>query len=227
MSEVKRCTRCGEVKPLGEFPPRKGARDGRDSRCRVCNAKRVREAYWKKQGIPPEDWPRLHTRHAQNENMRQLNAIFGGKWCPDCEQHLPREDFHRASSSADGLNWYCKACESARKAAYFRTDAGRASSKGRDHRRRARLRELPTDGSGPRDWLRHHEETDTWYCHLCGGGFERGDEITWDHRDPVTGGTTGTVVANMAAAHAACNYARSNTPLEEWHARVGVPDGVV
>src|SRR5690606_7686804 len=103
------------------------------------------------------------------ENMRQLNAIFGGKWCTDCEQHLPREYFHRNSSRADGLNQHCKACDAAREAAYLRTPAGRASKKGRDQRRRAKLQGLPTDGTGPREWAAHMEELDEFTCYLCGG----------------------------------------------------------
>lgn len=225
--EFKACTRCHEVKPLAEFPPNKHRRDGRHSWCHVCNAKHVREARWKKQGVPPEDWPRLHARHALNENMRHLNAIFGGKWCPDCEQHLPREYFHRDSSRADGLAYCCKTCQAARFAAYSRTDAGRASDKGRAHRRRARLRELPTDGSGPADWAAHAEDTDDFCCHLCGGELTEDDEIHWDHLDPISTGTTGTVLHNMHAAHASCNLARGNRPLAEWWDFVELPDEAV
>lgn len=224
MSEVKRCTKCHEVKALEEFPPHTGTRDGRGSWCRVCKDKYDRERRWAQKGIPESDWPRLHTRHAQNENMRQLNAIFGGKWCPDCEQHLPREAFHRNSSSADGLNWCCKACQSVRFAAYLRTDAGRAAKKGGKHRRRARLRDLPTDGSGPADWAAHMEEGDDFRCHLCGGELTAADEIHWDHLDPVSTGTTGTVLHNMHAAHATCNLARGNRPLVDWWDFVELPD---
>lgn len=219
----KACSRCGEAKPLEEFPPHPDARDGRQSYCHACDAKCAREARWAKRGIPPEDWPRLHARHALNENMRHLNAIFGGKWCPDCEQHLPREYFHRASSSADGLQGRCKACQSAREAAYLRTPAGRASRKGRDQRRRARERNLPTDGTGPRDWAAHAEEIEDFECHLCGGALEADDEIHWDHLDPISTGTTGTVLHNMHAAHAECNLRRGNRSLEEWFAAVELP----
>lgn len=40
-------------------------------------------------------------------------------------------------------------------------------------------------------------------------------------------GTAGTVVANMSPAHSACNTARGNVPLAEWHTRNGLPDGIV
>jgi len=223
----KRCTRCRGVRSLAEFPPNKRRRDGRGSWCRGCDAKHAREARWAKRGIPPEEWPLLHARHALNENMRHLNAIFGGKWCPECEQHLPREYFHRASSSADGLRWLCKACESARNAAYSHTPAGRASRRGRSHRRRAKIQGLPTDGTGPRDWAAHAEEIEDFECHLCGGALEVDDEIHWDHLDPISTGTTGTVFHNMHAAHAECNLMRGNRSLEEWWAATGLLDVVV
>jgi len=220
----KRCTKCGEVRPLEAFSPNKRGRGGRYSQCRVCHAKRNREARWKKQGVPPQDWPRLHARHALNENMRQLNAIFGGKWCPDCEQHLPREYFHRNSSSADGLRGHCKACESARFADYSRTEAGRAVTRGRDQRRRARERSLPTDGTGPREWAAWAEEQDEFTCYLCGGMLTAEDDIHWDHVDPISTGSTGTVLHNMRAVHARCNLMRGNRSLDEWWAATGLLD---
>src|SRR5699024_4403457 len=36
-----------------------------------------------------------------------------------------------------------------------------------------------------------------------------------------------TPVANMSPAHSACNTARGNVPLAEWHTRNGLPDGIV
>lgn len=223
----KRCSRCDEVKPLEEFPAHTNTRDGRGSQCHVCRAKRARERQWESQGIPPEDWPRLHARHALNENMRHLNAIFGGKWCPGCEQHLPREYFYRNSSNADGLSGSCKACQSARDAAYRRTPEGRAVKNGCGQRRRAKIRNLPTDGTGPRDWAAHAEEIEDFECHLCGGTLEVDDEIHWDHLDPISTGTTGTVFHNMHAAHAECNLMRGNRSLEEWWAATGLLDVTV
>lgn len=231
----KACTRCDEVKPLEEFSPDKRSRDGRQSWCRVCNAKRDREACWKKQGIPPEEWSRLHeemdrkadARTERQRIMRELAKQHGLKYCPDCDMCLGKAFFSRDSSSADGLQRRCKACQSARIAAYSRTPAGRASRKGRTHRRRAKLQGLPTDGTGPRDWAAHAEEIEDFECHLCGGALEVDDEIHWDHLDPISTGTTGTVFHNMHAAHARCNLMRGNRSLEEWWAATGLLDVTV
>lgn len=43
-AEVKRCTRCGETKPRGEFSPNTYVRDGLASRCRPCHREAVRES---------------------------------------------------------------------------------------------------------------------------------------------------------------------------------------
>src|SRR5690606_15482541 len=120
----KRCSRCDEAKPLEEFPPHADTRDGRGSWCRVCYTKRDRETTWSKKGIPESDWPRLHREADRQQRMRELAAQYGLKHCPDCDMCLGRAFFHRDSSRADGLQPYCKACQSARVAAYRRTPAG-------------------------------------------------------------------------------------------------------
>jgi hypothetical protein len=43
MSEVKRCGRCGEVKPLDDFHRFKGHSSGRQAYCRTCAAESNRE----------------------------------------------------------------------------------------------------------------------------------------------------------------------------------------
>lgn len=227
MSEAKRCTKCHEVKPLEEFPPHKRTRDGRGSWCHVCDAKRNREVRWAKKGIPESEWPRLHQEADRQQRMRELAARHGLKYCPSCDMCLGRAFFHRQSSSADGLYRLCKTCESTRAADYSRTPAGRASSRGRQQRRRAKVRDLPTDGTGPREWAAHAEELDDFLCHLCGGELTEDDEIHWDHLDPISWGSAGTVLHNIHAAHAECNLRRGNRSLEEWFAATGLLDVVV
>jgi len=137
-----------------------------------------------------------------------------------------RAFFRRDSRSADGLQVYCKVCHSARDAAYCRTPEGRAANRGRQQRRRAKERDLPTDGTGPRDWAAWAEEQDDFQCHLCGGDLTEDDEIHWDHLDAISTGTTGTVLHNMHAAHARCNLSRGNRPIDEWRAAMGLSDEI-
>ena len=44
-SAIKRCSKCGQVKPLGEFRPRADRADGRRSACRECARQRDRSYY--------------------------------------------------------------------------------------------------------------------------------------------------------------------------------------
>lgn len=220
----KACSHCGEAKPLEEFPPHPDARDGRQPYCHACDAKRAREARWAKKGIPESEWQRLHREADRQQRMRELAAQHGLKYCPDCDMCLGRAFFHRNAASPDGLYVRCRACQSARKAAYLRTPAGRASSRGARQRRRAKERGLPTDGTGPREWAAHMEELDEFLCYLCGGMLTAEDEIHWDHVDPISTGTTGTVLHNMRAVHARCNLMRGNRSLDEWWAATGLLD---
>lgn len=43
-THAKRCTKCGSVKPLEEFPARRGVKDGRKPRCKTCHNAANREA---------------------------------------------------------------------------------------------------------------------------------------------------------------------------------------
>ena len=59
MSETKRCTVCGEEKPLSAFYRNRASRDGRQSHCRVCHRERCRA------------W---HATH--RERSREINAQY-------------------------------------------------------------------------------------------------------------------------------------------------------
>jgi len=46
VTDTKRCTKCGEVKPLDEFHVDKNRSDGRRSACKDCARIRRQEYYW-------------------------------------------------------------------------------------------------------------------------------------------------------------------------------------
>ena len=47
MSETKRCTKCGEIKPLDEFPRNIRSSDGLNQWCKVCARAASREYYYR------------------------------------------------------------------------------------------------------------------------------------------------------------------------------------
>lgn len=202
MSARKTCTRCGQTKALEEFNRNRQEKNGRHAYCKACQ--------------------REYNARYRAEN-RERQREYAARWRAE-NRERERERVAR---------WHAENRERRREyAARWRAENKdnpeyREQARASDARRRARKRGLPDDGSGIADWLSHMEESDVWFCHLCGGAFAAEDEIHWDHRDPVSTGTAGTVLSNMSAAHAACNISRGNTPLREWSTRVGLPDGVV
>lgn len=83
----KRCSKCGETKPISEFHKDKHSRDGRQGRCKSCSSSRVRWSVW------------------QEEKRR-----VGMKYCSACGEWKNASDFHKRVASKDGLNKKCKDC---------------------------------------------------------------------------------------------------------------------
>ena len=51
------------------------------------------------------------------------------KTCSKCKESKPLTEFHKNRGNKDGLHNYCKECNRANTAAYYKTDAGKASIK--------------------------------------------------------------------------------------------------
>src|SRR5690606_33558094 len=114
----KRCTQGGEVKALEEYPPKKGARDGRNSQCLVCRAKRGRERRWAQKGIPESEWPRLHReadRKAEARAAARDRAQDRHKVCCHCDKVKSLEEFPPDKRHRDGKYPSCHACNAERR----------------------------------------------------------------------------------------------------------------
>jgi HNH endonuclease len=90
---VKRCTKCGEEKPITAFHHDRSTRDGLKAWCQAC-VKALRQA---KRGPLPRD--------IANQLWEQ-----GLKTCRRCTQTLPLEAFHQDRNRPHGLAGWCKAC---------------------------------------------------------------------------------------------------------------------
>lgn len=93
----KRCTKCGEVKPLAEFYKSKASKDGFASGCKSCR-----------------------TLYAKKKKADLEMRIAGGfdphaqeKKCKRCGLVLPGTLFGIRSLTSDGLRSYCLACDGA------------------------------------------------------------------------------------------------------------------
>lgn len=232
MSARKTCTRCRQTKGVGEFSKDQSKSDGLRPDCKTC-----RREYDARYYEENRERRREYNARYRAEN-RERYREYAARWREENRDNPEYRERARERSA----RWYAENRERKREydARWYEENRERIReydaryheenpeiSRARSARRRARKRGLPDDGSGIADWLSHMEDSDVWHCHLCGGAFAAEDEIHWDHRDPVSTGTAGTVLSNMAAAHDTCNISRGNTPLREWHKRVGLPDGVV
>lgn len=90
---MKTCTKCGEAKPLREFPKEPRNVDGHQAGCKECRKKSNRE------------W-RDRTRA---ENIAR-GAAAVEKLCPCCDTVKPASEFYKNACARSGLDSYCKLC---------------------------------------------------------------------------------------------------------------------
>ena len=101
---LKFCKDCDGYRPIDEFSKNARTRDGLAFYCREHLAERAlrsREARRTR--------PRVKRRPSE-----ELVVPDGYKWCADCNQALPVEEFVKTVASPTGLGSYCKPCHNAR-----------------------------------------------------------------------------------------------------------------
>lgn len=83
MPRDKACTGCGQVKPLDDFPVRSTRRDGRQSRCFVCQRSAVRAHYEDNRAYY------IDKARTRKQELREINRTWVGEYlrrnpCTDC-----------------------------------------------------------------------------------------------------------------------------------------------
>jgi|688.fasta_scaffold288506_2 hypothetical protein len=86
--DVKRCSRCHEIKPASAFSKRSDRKSGLQSRCKSCDVE-----------------------YRAERPKKVLESYPDFKTCNKCNQNLPSSDFNKKSDSSDGLGHTCRACE--------------------------------------------------------------------------------------------------------------------
>jgi len=89
---MKRCTKCGEEKPLEDFYVCRREKSGYSSRCKTCESVRKKCMYAKRKANPP------------------LPVI--SKKCSRCGKEKPASEFYTSMSTVSGLSSHCKICVS-------------------------------------------------------------------------------------------------------------------
>lgn len=82
---MKRCPRCGEVKPLSEFPRNPGRRDGVHSICKTCRRIYEHERYERLHGKTIEYRP----QRSERGRGAWLRSLKEGRACTDCGRAYP------------------------------------------------------------------------------------------------------------------------------------------
>jgi len=120
--DKKKCTKCGEVKPLSEFKNRKGSKDGKRADCRMCLGSKRKEYYENNRErilLDVKEYTeankalvmeRKKTHHAKNRD--RLNAVSKAYYCKDKEAALKKAKLYRENNKdkiiAMSRNYYDK-----------------------------------------------------------------------------------------------------------------------
>ncbi|MFI0446134.1 endonuclease VII domain-containing protein [Actinomadura sp. 6N118] len=100
----KKCRDCGELKPVTEFWKRKASPDGLALYCKECFGLR-NAGYYRGGQAKQGKKARPYRRHSA--------VPEGMKYCPQCQETKPLEDFGRNRSKKSGLTAYCRPCHTA------------------------------------------------------------------------------------------------------------------
>src|SRR6266478_10085011 len=92
---IKLCATCGIVRDITAFSKDKYRKDGISNRCKECDS-----AKFKVWAIKEKEYFRL------------TSEIFE-KQCSGCKKFKPSKSFNKDKSRVDGLQRYCKVCQSA------------------------------------------------------------------------------------------------------------------
>lgn len=108
---MKRCTRCGETKPFEQFSKDKSRKDGKQLRCKQCNA-----AYHA---------DNRSEEVAQRAILRESLREGGLKECSGCKEIKPLDFFNKKrSNKKDGRRAQCKQCQSAYTTEWYAQNPG-------------------------------------------------------------------------------------------------------
>lgn len=90
-AKTKTCTKCGRELPISEFYAKAGSKDGLQTICKECHNEAIKKSREKKEakdGLKPPT-----------------------KLCKRCGRELPLVRFGKNASTKDGLQYWCKECQ--------------------------------------------------------------------------------------------------------------------
>ena len=184
--DTKRCSKCGKVKPILEFPKDKNRKDGLYTWCKQCCAE-------------------YKATPAGKASHNKYNATPAGK--------ASRKKYLASPAGKASNNKYNASPD--RKASnnkYNATPAGKATRARECHTRRANGKLVVNDLTDEQ-WAKRLKENN-YCCYRCGKPFTIDDPATRDHIVPpkLKNGQVGLGLTfeNILPAHRSCNASKSN-----------------
>ena len=185
--EQKRCTKCGDLKLLGEFRKHRSRGDGLDSQCKACHA--ARNKRWRKAN---REWI-----EAYNKRWREANPGYGKQYndshrdeCAAREKQY--RDTHRAEHAINYKRW---------------GQENREKKAACGQRYRARKVDATIEDF---DIIEVYER-DGYTCTYCGST----EDLTIDHIVPLSKGGSHRP-ENLCVACRSCNSSKGAKNLGRW-----------
>ncbi|MBI1913666.1 MAG: hypothetical protein HYS12_02755 [Planctomycetes bacterium] len=113
MLTTKYCRRCKMDLPVGQFHRNRRRPDGRAFYCRKCMAEFTHNWYDRTQE------PKVIARQQEAEKERERIRNARRKECNRCRKLLPRSDFNQHKRTPDGLQGYCRTCQTEYERVYY------------------------------------------------------------------------------------------------------------
>lgn len=198
---TKRCTKCGETKPLDGFYEHKSCKGGYRPVCKECHGTQVKER--RKERAQDS---------AEAEVMREANAVRSKRWRDNNPDKVAEVNRRYRESNEDVLREYDRnryAADPDGRKAHIYTWRTRNMDVVRGYAtlREARIREAAT---GPVDC----EAVVSRFpdCYLC--GLPLTDDVHIDHVVPLSRGGAHSM-ENLRPTHPACNLRKNSSLLSE------------
>lgn len=197
---MKKCSKCGEVKPLEEFNKDKSRKDGRQVRCRECEKQRNRQynkvnreqiAERKKQYHQDNREKQLEQNRQYHQDNRKKIAERKKQYCEANREKIVKRKKEYYQANRKQIAEYSK---------QYRKD-NKEACKLREQKRRAR--EANAAGHCTPEQLQARFDYHGNRCVYCGSE----ENLTLEHMVPLSKGGTNWP-ANLAPACESCNCSK-------------------
>lgn len=214
VGQVKRCSKCKEIKPIECFSRSSSSKDGLRYSCKECR----RRWYLKNQKREVERgcrWIKENSEH-RKKYMAEYNAKHGVRI--KMQRKNFRNENREAIAQAETIYYEKKKWKVlAYRKAWYQANRVRLAADRRlaSASRRGRIKELPNDFTASDVRM----AADFWngYCAVCEVDVRLFGNAHWDHWIPISSRECpGTIPQNMVLLCSLCNFSKRDKDPEIW-----------